>query len=145
MKVMFWAGMIAVSTLLVLPVSTGWSPSISAQAEAVCEPPSVPLNVGIGSDGLKLQISWERGEGGPAPDGYVVAVKRSIGHRGNYYEDAARRRPVDKALQSPRLVQHQIPRLDDDGRGQSHPACVHGTHLRQPQGRAGDGQTRRWA
>ena len=59
--------------------------SISAQADAACEAPSVPVNVGIGSDQLALQISWERGEGGAAPDRYVVAVARG-GISGSYYE-----------------------------------------------------------
>ena len=62
------------------------APTISAQADAACVAPPAPVNVGIGSDGLALQISWQRGEGDPAPDRYVVAVARSgVGSR-NYYE-----------------------------------------------------------
>ena len=59
--------------------------SVSAQSDAGCAAPSAPVNVGIGSDGLALQISWERGDG-DAPDGYWVAVARSgIGSK-RYYE-----------------------------------------------------------
>ena len=59
--------------------------TISAQADATCEAPPAPVNVGLGSDGLALQISWQRGEGGAAPDGYVVEIARASGS-GDYYE-----------------------------------------------------------
>ena len=61
------------------------APTISAQADAACEAPPAPVNVGLGSDGLALQISWQRGEGGAAPDGYVVEIARASGS-GDYYE-----------------------------------------------------------
>ncbi len=59
--------------------------TVSAQADAECEAPPAPVNVGLGSDGLALQISWQRAEGGAEPDGYVVEIARS-GYLSRYYE-----------------------------------------------------------
>ena len=78
------AGVALVAVLLAafLPTPT---PTIFAQADAACEAPPAPVNVGLGSDGLALQISWQRAEGGAEPDGYVVEIARS-GNSSYYYE-----------------------------------------------------------
>lgn len=79
------AALMSVSLVAVLFLQASASP-VSAQAEAACETPPAPVNVGIGSDGLALQISWQRGAAEPTPDAYVVAIARSgIGSR-TYYE-----------------------------------------------------------
>ena len=79
------AALMSVSFVAVLFLQAS-APAISAQADGACEAPPAPVNVGIGSDGLALQISWQRGEGGAAPDAYVVAISRSDGGSRNYYE-----------------------------------------------------------
>ena len=83
LKLSAGGALVAVLLVAFLQVS---APTASAQANAACEAPSVPLNVGVGSDQLSLQISWQRGQGGVAPDGYVVAVARTEFRWGNYYE-----------------------------------------------------------
>ena len=77
---------VALVAVLLAAFLTMPAPAISAQANAACEAPPAPVNVGIGSDGLTLQISWQRDEGDAAPDGYVVEIARSTGSTSYYYE-----------------------------------------------------------
>ena len=37
-----------------------WIPIVYSQTDVACEALPAQMNVGIGSDGLALQISWER-------------------------------------------------------------------------------------
>ncbi len=82
MRSIIWA-LVAVLLAAFLHIS---APTVYAQAEVSCEAPSAPVNVGIGSDDLALQISWQRGKGGAEPDAYVVAISRADGGSHTYYE-----------------------------------------------------------